>query len=282
MKDHFAVFGAPQGRVAGMGGLRRLAALVLLACSSAAPAFAQAPLAPVVREPQVDKPRRVLFIGNSLLYYSGALQSHTHRLGSADNPPLDLDPGYRTVNITGATLDEYPLEFFLAPGILGVKEPFQLVVLAGNSLDATSEERAQAYRKKAIEFDGVVKKHGAKTALYWLPALVKPHKLADVDIYHADEKLFISTANEIGALLIPVGAAYAKAYRQRPGIKLQVYDGNHPSVAGQYLSAAVTYGALYGRPTIGNPYDYFGALDAVTRGFLQKVADDTVKKFYGR
>jgi hypothetical protein len=41
------------------------------------------------------------------------------------------------------------------------------------------------------------------------------------------------------------------------------------------------YGSLYSKPTVGNPYDYFGALENDTKGFVQQVADETVRKFYG-
>ena len=46
--------------------------------------------------------------------------------------------------------------------------------------------------------------------------------------------------------------------------------------------AAVIYSSFYGKSTLGNPYDYFGALDRDTNEFVQKVADETVKKFFGR
>jgi len=42
------------------------------------------------------------------------------------------------------------------------------------------------------------------------------------------------------------------------------------------------YGSLYGKTSAGNPYDYFGALDKDTKLFVQKVADQTVQKFFGR
>ena len=37
-----------------------------------------------------------------------------------------------------------------------------------------------------------------------------------------------------------------------------------------------------GKSPVGNPYDYFGALDKDTKLFVQKVADQTVQKFFGR
>ena len=74
-----------------------------------------------------------------------------------------------------------------------------------------------------------------------------------------------------------------KPIGRQPDIKLQMgYDGSHPTLAGQYLAGAVVYGSLYGKSAVGNPYDYFGALDKDTKTFVQRVADETVRKFYGR
>jgi hypothetical protein len=116
----------------------------------------------------------------------------------------------------------------------------------------------------------------------WLPAMVKPHSAADTDVLRMNEKMIVSTANEIHALVIPVGLAYAEAYKKRPGIKLQVEDGNHPSDAGQYLSACVVYATLYNRSPVGNPYSFFGAIDDTTKLFLQNVVLDTVNTYFGR
>jgi hypothetical protein len=146
-----------------------------------------------------------------------------------------------------------------------------------------TEANRVRYREKEIEFDGVIRKHGGHTALLWLPAVVKPNPLADSDMFRRTEEMMLSVGNEVKALIIPVGLAYQEAYRQRPGIKLQMdYDGSHPTVAGQYLAAGVVYASLYGRSPVGNPYDYFGALDQDTKALVQKVADDTVRKFFGR
>ena len=95
--------------------------------------------------------------------------------------------------------------------------------------------------------------------------------------------MVIAAANEIGAQVIPIGPAFEASYRLRPGLKLQMdYDGYHPTVAGQYLSSAVTFAALYGRSPEGSKYTYFDALDKDTAAFLQKVANDTVQKFFAQ
>lgn len=256
--------------------------LLLLFLYSATVA-AQGVPAPLIKQSPVALPKRVLFIGNSLVYYNGALQTHTHRIAAAATPPLIVRDGYKSVHITSAYLHHYPIDFLLQPENVGFKQPFEIVVLAGSIQEAMSEADRARYRQTVIRFDASIKKAGAHTALLWLPAVVKPNPLADSAMYTLSEQMMLSVGNEIGALIIPVAAAYQAAYRQRPGIPLQMgYDGSHPTLAGQYLAAAVVYGSLYGKSAAGNPYDYFGALDKDSREFVQKVADETVRTFFNR
>ena len=266
--------------------MKRFAALLCSLLPLVLPSVAlcaQGMSAPSVKQSPVDTPRRVLFIGNSLVYYNGALQTHTHRIAAAATPPLIVRDGYKSVHITSAYLHHYPIDFLVKPENVGFKEPFDIVVLAGSIQEAMTEADRARYRQTALRFDAAIKKAGAHTALLWLPAVVKPNPLADSDMYKLSEQMMLSVGNEIGALIIPVAMAYQEAYRQRPGIKLQMgYDGSHPTLAGQYLAAAVVYGSFYGKSAIGNPYDYFGALDRDTKEFVQKVADETVRKFFGR
>jgi hypothetical protein len=246
-------------------------------------ALGQPAQTPLVKTSPVETPKRVLFIGNSLVYYNGALQTHTHRIAAAATPPLQVRDGFKSVHITSAYLHHYPIEFLVTPANVGFKEPFEIVVLGGSIQEAMSDAARAKYRQTAIAFDAVIKKHGGRTALLWLPAVVKPNPLADSDMFRRTEDMMLSVGNEIGALIIPVGLAYKAAYQQNPEIKLQMdYDGSHPTLAGQYLAAAVVYGSLYGKSSVGNPYDYFGALETDTKTFVQRVADETVRKFYGR
>ena len=247
-------------------------------------AMGQPALAPVVKKSPVDTPLRVLFVGSSIMYYAGALQTHTHRIAAAANPPLDLRPGFTSVHITTGALHHYPLEHYLKPGNLDKKEPFQVVVLGGNFRDGLTDAGRAKYRQTVIEFDAIIKKHGGRTALYWLPPHGKPGgPIPPAELARRLEEMTLSVGNEVGAFIIPVGLAFQEAYRQRPGIKLQVdYDEYHPTLAGQYLAASVVYASVYDRSPVGNPYDYFGALDKDTKAFVQRVADDTVRKFFGR
>jgi len=257
-------------------------AISLVLFSSAAPS--QDLPAPLVKKSPVENPQRVLFVGSSIMYYAGALQTHTHRMAAADTPPLNLRPGFTSVHITTGALHHYPLEHYLKPGNLDKKEPFQVVVLGGNFRDGMTDAGRAKYRQTVIEFDALIKNNGGRTALYWLPPHGKPGgPIPPAELARRLQEMTLSVGNEVGAFIIPVGLAFQDAYRQRPGIKLQMgYDDYHPTLAGQYLASSVVYASLYDRSPAGNPYDYFGALDKDTKEFVQKVAYETVRKFYGR
>jgi len=263
----------------------RIALLCALASFTLFPvaAAAQVP-APLVKQSPVENPQRVLFVGSSIMYYAGALQTHTHRMAAADKPPLNLRPGFTSVHITTGALHHYPIEHYLKPASLDKKEPFQVVVLGGNFRDGMTESGRAKYRATVIEFDALIKKYGGQTAVYWLPPHGQPGgKMPPEELNRRLGEMAVSVANEIGAIVIPVGLVFQEAYRQRPGIKLQMgYDDYHPTIAGQYLASSTVYATLYGRSPVGNPYDYFGAIDKDTLAFIQKVADETVRKFFGR
>ena len=259
--------------------LRFLLALIAtsLACAAAA-----AP-APMVKAPQVDTPTRVLFVGNSYFYYNDSLHNHVRRMAMAADPRLEKKMHYKSATIGGASLDQHDIDWLTRPGQIGVKQPFQLVILQGASSEPLSEEKRARFRETVIKFSKLIAERGGKTALYMTHAYVKPHKKANPHNIRLTEDLYVSVGNEVGALVIPVGLAFEEAYRRRPDMKLQQeYDGSHPTLLGTYLAACAVYASIYGKSPVGNSYDYFGKIDKDSAAFLQQVAEDTVQKFYGR
>lgn len=238
---------------------------------------------PTVKQPQVDTPKRVLFVGNSYMYYNDSLHNHVNRIASAADPSLQKLIAYKSATIGGAPLWHHNIVHLTTPGNLGIKEPFELVIMQGNSTDALADAPRARFREKVIEFNEVIAKQGGKVALYMPPAHIKPSKSASPDMTSKTAEMYIAAGNEIGALVIPTGLAFEEAYRQRPDIKLhQDYDGSHPTLIGTYLAACTVYASVYGKSPVGNSYDYYGKVSKEDAAFLQKVADETVKKFYGR
>ena len=255
--------------------------LAVLAASLACVASA-APV-PAVKAPQVDTPTRVLLVGNSYLYYGDSLHNHVRRMAMAADPSLEKKMKYKSATIGGASLDQQDIDYLTRPGQIGVKQPFQLVILQGASNEPLSEQKRARFRETVIKFSKLIAERGGKVALYLTHAYVKPHKKADPQNIRLTEELYVSVGNEVGALVIPVGLSFEEAYRRRPDMKLQQdYDGSHPTLIGTYLAACTVYASIYGKSPVGNGYDYFGKIDKDTAAFLQQVAEDTVTRFYKR
>ncbi|MGH8617066.1 MAG: DUF4886 domain-containing protein [Burkholderiales bacterium] len=238
---------------------------------------------PAVKAPQVDTPKRVLFVGNSYFYYSGSLHFYARRIALAADPAWAKSFEYKSATIANAPLAHHNIQHLTEPGRLGVKEPFDLVILAGNSTDALSDATRAEFRHAVIEFDRVIRARGGATALYMTQAHVKPSRSAGPDMMRRTEAMYVAVGNEIGALVIPAGLAFEEALRRRPDIKLHMdYDGSHPTELGIYLAACTVYASLYGRSPVGNTYDFFGRVSKEDAAFLQTVANDTVRAFFGR
>jgi hypothetical protein len=243
---------------------------------------AEAP-APTVKALKNDKPQRLLFVGNSYLYYGDSLHNHVRRMVIAAGLYKKKQLKYKSATISGSALFDHNIDSYIEPGKLRVKKPFQVVILQGGSAAPWKKGRDVKFRETVAEFSKKIAAAGGETALYLTHAYVKPHKRFDPGMIHAIEKLYVTTGNETGSLVIPVGIAFDEAYRRKPDTKLhKFYDGSHPDLIGTYLAAATVYASLYGQSPVGNPYDYFGKLDKADVTFLQQVAWDTVQKFYGR
>ena len=238
--------------------------------------------APLVKAPQVDTPTRVLFVGNSYFYYGDSLHNHVQRLVTSAMPELEKKIQYKSATIGGALLAHHNIDHLTKPGQIGVKEPFELVILQGGSGEPLTDARRRQFTAKVVEFNKVITERGGKTALYMPQTYVKPNKEVKPENLTMTADTYVSAGNDINALVIPVALAFEEAYKRRPDIKLHKdFDGSHPSLIGTYLAACTVYASVYGRSPVGNAYDYYGKIDKDSAAFLQQVAWDTVQKFNG-
>lgn len=263
--------------------LRLLAQGSAFALCLAVSGAAFAASAPAVKGPQVEAPKRVLLVGNSYLYYNDSLHNHLRRMVAEADAELGKALQYKSATIGGATLAHHNVDWLTGPGQIGVKEPFELVILQGHSAAALSEKRQADFRTAATAHAKIIAERGGKVALYMTHAYVPPHKQAKPENIGLIDDFFVTMGNELGALVIPVGLAFDEAYRRDPAIRLHnAQDHSHPSLLGSYLAAATVYATIYGRSPVGNAYDAYGAIDAKTVAFLQQVAQDTVTGFFAR
>ena len=228
-----------------------------------------------------DVSQRILFVGNSYLYYNDSLHNHVERMAEAQEPELRFE--YKSATIGGADLSQHHIDSLLEPGRLGIDEPFDIVVLQGGSFEPLTEESRAAFAETVAELDSRIRATGAVTALYMTHAYVDPHPRVDPQMIDMIVETYVSTGDAIDALVLPVGLAFELAYERRPDIELhKSFDGSHPSMLGTYLAACVVYASIYRRPASDVDYDYFGAVSEEDAIFLRAIADETVSDFFDR
>jgi lysophospholipase L1-like esterase len=260
---------------------RALGAAVAGSIFLTAAAFAEGP-APVVKKPAVENPARLLFVGNSYLYYGDSVHNHVRRMAIEAGLISAKDAKYKSATISGSALHDHNIDSYLEPGKLRVDDPFQVVILQGGSALGWSKKRPPEFKKTVAEFAAKIRAAGGEPVLYMTHAYVAPHKRTDPGMTAVLDQIYTETGNANNALVIPVGLAFAEAYARKPEVKLHKgFDGSHPSLLGTILAANTVYAALYGSP-VGNAYDYFGEIGKEDLAFLQQVAQDTVTKYYGR
>jgi hypothetical protein len=258
---------------------RHLLALLLATCFLGQAAHSE----PLNIKPASNaSPERVLFVGNSYFYYNNSLHNHVSNLVKAADPALGARLNFKSSTLGGAALNHHNLAHLLAPGQIGVPQPFQWVVMQGGSGEPLSPKRREVFRKTAVANADLVRASGGQVALYMTHAYVKPHKQVNAQNRVATESMYVEVGNDIEALVIPVGLAFEEAYRRLPALRFHHPDGTHPSLLGTYLAACTTYATLYGRSPVGNVYRAEGLIDEAVATQLQQVAQDVVTQFFQR
>lgn len=131
----------------------------------------------------------------------------------------------------------------------------------------------------ATKFNKIIRENGGKTLLFMRWAALRDPPERQNQIIERDVEL----AKKLGAVLVPIGAAWQQALRERPELVLHNPDGGHPGMHGAYLNACVYYAVLTGR----SPEGYRAPavlgqevkIDHDTALFLERVAWETVKKY---
>lgn len=240
-------------------------------------------LVPTVQRLSNEAPARILFVGNSYLYYNDSLHNHVKRIAEEIGPHGPGEYQYKSATISGSRLSHHDVDRLVEPGKLGIEEPFQLVVLQGGSRETLTNKNRAEFRAQATKHAKEIRSIGAEVALYMTHAYVRPHAQFDPRMFDKVRQTYVAVGNDLEALVIPVGLAFERAYRERPEVMLhETFDGTHPNMLGTYLAACVVYQSIYGQSVIGIEYDYFGEVDRTAAKFLRRIADATVREFFGR
>jgi hypothetical protein len=223
-------------------------------------------------------PTRILFVGNSYLYYNDSLHNHVKRMLAELRPELAESLEYKSATIGGARLKHHNIEWLLKPGQIGVGEPFEVVIMQGGSSEVLSERSRTAFYDTATRYADKARQIGARPYLYMTHAYVAPHRRARDNMIDEIAAAYTEAGRRAKATVIPVGLAFAESYRRRPDYALHMhFDGTHPNLRGTYLAALVVLQSVYGDAVDTLSYSYFDELSAADIDYLQAVASEVAR-----
>ena len=229
---------------------------------------------------EVDLPNtKVLFVGNSYLYYNDSLHNHVKRMAFERFPDIQDKFIYKSSTIGGASSWHHNFEHLLNSKNIGVKESFDLLILQGGSSEPLSKKSRARFKDTVKQVKEIAEKHGTKLALYMTHAYVPPDKRYKANMIDDISSLYIDAGKINDLVIIPVGIGFKNAYEADPKIKLHNIDGTHPSLLGTYLAACIVYGVLYGDSPLGLEYNYNNKISEKEKLFIQTIAQNTVQDF---
>jgi len=197
---------------------------------------------------QEDSPVRILFIGNSYTYFNSSPEL-LKALAKEAFPDRIIET--KLISRGGMTLEGHWQEGRALAAIESRK--WDYVVLQEQSRlgmrveidDSTYFGNTAQFYEYARKFDVAIKAAEAKTVFFmtWSRRL-RPQEQAILT--HA----YTSIANELGAILSPVGLAW-DLVRSNDQIDLYYSDGSHPSAYGSYLVATSLFSTIFKKSPIG-------------------------------
>jgi hypothetical protein len=253
-----------------------LVASLLLFLSSCTPSAVPAPTATPMSTQiaQIDAPTlQILFIGNSHMYTNN-LPSMFTKLANAGGHPVEADMAAKT----GYLLEEHVED----PDTLNKinESKWDIVILQENSnIPQVPSKRDEQMYPAARALNRRIRSIGAQTILFmtWAdPWAVADGRFDDfVDEQARITAAYRNIAQELDALVAPVGVAFEQSLRQRRDLFLwKDTDYLHASHRGTYLAACVLYALIYRQSPERLPYRS-GLTEDTTR-HLQSIAAQTV------
>lgn len=237
-------------------------------------------------------PKRVLFIGNSFSFYNAGIHNH---LGSLVRSAGDWQAGknrLRLATLSGGYIREHlvNIQYLLEQP----NSNWDAVVLQGHSSEPISDKKIESFQSSTAQAVKLIREKDLTPILFMTWAYKdKPQMTA------ALAQGYIKMANQLDALVVPVGLAFAQAQTELPSIELYVpdvlgvetnesgdtaltyrKDWKHPSAAGTYLAACVFYASLYHKSPQG--LTFHAGLSPETALALQKLSWQVTSGFYAR
>ncbi len=230
-----------------------------------------------VPEPAVGKRPRILFVGNSHIFYndlSGTFARIANAFGYKSDV-YELSKGHYSLKQYANPEDS--LGELFDKTVTGKKWDF--VVLQENISTALSTSAEEDMFPYARALDEKVKSSGGQTAflMTWAPRDGKKEGLKKKSCEELQSVMasnYMTISNELDDLVIPAGIGFMRCTSSYPEIELWDKDGYHPSPAGTYLTACMAYAVVYQQSP--ENCSYIGDLDSEQALKLQQIAAQVV------
>jgi len=190
------------------------------------------------------RPVRILFVGNSYTYYNNMPAIAEALYESSGTGQVDVgmlvQAGQRLSDAAGPRMPE------LLRMMMGGRWDYVVLqeqsTLGGRYLDGRPVlGDSTSFHESVRALDRAIRDAGARTVLLvtWANAAA-PEQQGEIT------RAYESIGEEVGAIVVRAGPAWADVLRNHPGIRLHQPDGSHPNENGSYLTACVLLSTLFG------------------------------------
>lgn len=212
----------------------------------------------------VDAPSRVFFVGNSFSYFNNGIATHYSNLVRTSGLWHNDEFSTRQKTISGGRLAEH-LAGFSELLALPDRQTWDVVILQEYSNGPIKNNHsAIEFQQSSRELAKIIREHHA-SPIFFMTWAYNGNNAMVQQLRDA----YVTQANKLNMLVVPVGLAFASSQDKFPAIELYSKDlqgldeqGNvvysavekHPSLAGTYLAACVFYATLQGTSPAGTSY----------------------------
>ena len=217
-----------------------------------------------------EYPKRILFVGNSYLYYNDSVHNHVERMLIEHYDDEDIIT--KSATIGGSRLNNHNIEHLLDYTNLQLDRQIDLLIMQGGSKEVTTPELRAIFTETAVNYSKKAQKMGIETALYMTHAYLDVDPRYEPNLIEKIKLAYYDAGRKSNSKVAPVGIAYEMAYNERPKIKLHHPDGTHPGLLGTYLGSYVVFSMITNSSPVGLKYNYLDQISDDDLLFLQKVA----------
>jgi len=220
-----------------------------------------------------SQPIKVLFIGNSLTFYSNTPDIFTELSESSGKDVYVEGSLYG-----GASLNYHSTLWETTTKINSQK--WDYVILQGSSYNIAFPENHHIIKPPIVQLMSTIKANSDDTEIIFFLdwAMKNGVTINGVEYTYDDFQWMIMEGTrqlsyELGLMIAPVGWAWLTVVRNRPDIDLFHPDLGHPSYYGAYLSACVYFATIFGESLDS---EYIGNISYEEAKFLQSTGSRTV------